>query len=330
MTAPRAASGCHFAVDAGGSRTRVLVETPTGRRHEVELPSINRHATGGGADRALHEMFVAVRDLTADRPATGWLASASVDPDSAGPHADRELDRLCAAAARAGLTATLVVSNDVVPLLWGVPALCGVGVVAVCGTGTGFLGADGAGGVARASGCEYLGGDEGGAADIGLAGLRAAVRGADGRGPATTLPFDAALARRIAAEPFPKQRLAELAPAVCAAWRAGDAVAGAIVDGAVTELVTGVRAVRDRLDLPDRFAVAAAGGVLTANRDLYRTLAGRLRAELGATAWLVDDDTAAVVLAGLPRFAAQGFPRARVLTTGRRRHVAGTVPGGVR
>ncbi|MYW04695.1 hypothetical protein GT354_41790, partial [Streptomyces sp. SID3343] len=66
-------------------------------------------------------------------------------------------------------------------------------------------------------GCEYLGSDEGSAYALGLAGLRAAVRGLDGRGPATAL-FAAAgpreLARRLAGEPFPKAAVAELAPQV--------------------------------------------------------------------------------------------------------------------
>lgn len=323
----------HFAVDAGGSRTRVLVARSGGERVEWELGSVNRHATGQAADHTLDELFTSLR---ATAPTIGWYASASVDPDNPEP----ELDRVRAAAARAGLAADIVVSNDVVPLLWGVPTLAGVGVVVVCGTGSGFLGADAHGRVARAGGCEYLGSDEGGASDLGWHGLRAAVRATDGRGPATALvaalggePAD--LAREIAAEPFPKQHLADLAPAVCATWLAGDRVAGRIVDHAVDELVTGVRAVRDRLGL-DRFAVAAAGGVLTGTPALHRKLAGRLRAQLDVHEVELVADTAATVLAGLPRLLDRGTPHGRhtwLLTAHEisgREHAAGTVPGRLR
>jgi N-acetylglucosamine kinase-like BadF-type ATPase len=293
-----------FAVDAGGSRTKVRVALPAGPDHVLELASVNPHATGEKADRTLRELFAAVNELTAGHPVVGWLASAAIEPER--PTA--ELDRVRAAATAAGLAATMVVSNDLVPLLWCTPVRPGVGVVAVCGTGTGFLGADDHGNVGRAGGCEYLGSDEGGAVDLGLSALRAVVRALDGRGPDTALvagltestgrpPAD--LARAIAAEPFPKQRLAELAPVVCAAWAAGDPVAATIVDGALTELVTGVRAVCARLTLPDRFGVAAAGGVLTANPALYQAFAHRLRTGLGVADVVLVGDPAGAALAAL-------------------------------
>jgi len=293
-----------FAVDAGGSRTKVRVALPAGRDHVLALASVNPHATGERADRTLRELFAAVDELTTGHPVAGWLASAAIHPERPAV----ELDRVRAAAADAGLAATMVVSNDVVPLLWRTPVRPGVGVVVVCGTGTGFLGADDRGQVVRAGGCEYLGSDEGGAVDLGLSGLRAAVRATDGRGPATALVagLTAAtgqspdeLARTIAAEPFPKQRLADLAPAVCAAWSAGDRVAGTIVEGAIAELVTGVRAVCARLTLPDRFGVAAAGGVLTANPAMYQAFAHRLRTQLGVAEVRLVDDPAGAVLAAL-------------------------------
>lgn len=282
-----------FAVDAGGSRTRVLLAG----KEVVELPSVNRHATGDLADDALREVFELVRHNGA---VAGWFASASVDPE----HVEDELERVRCAAS--GVGGHVVVSNDVVPLLWGVPELAGGGVVAVCGTGSGFLGADGRGRVARAGGCEYLGSDEGGAVDIGWRGLRAAVRSLDGRGGATTL-VDALggdvtrLARDLAARPFPKQGLANLAGAVCAAWVRGDHVAGEVVDAAVGELVAGVRAVRHRLGLPDGFAVATTGGVLTGCPELQRELTARLRAEAGAGVVVAVEETARVVLAALER-----------------------------
>jgi N-acetylglucosamine kinase-like BadF-type ATPase len=297
-----------FAVDAGGSRTRIVVD---GRARE--LGSVNPHSAGAGADAVLREAFGELRALLPAGPAVGWLASAAVDPD----RPDAELARVARCAADAGLAAELVVSNDVLPLLWGAAGLAGTGVVLVAGTGSGFLGADASGRVARAGGCEWLGSDEGGGSDLGQAGLRAAVRAGDGRGPATGLVgaltaasglAPAELARRLAAEPFPKSGLAALAAPVCACWVAGDEVAGGIVRAAVGELVSGVRAVRDRLSLPAGFAVAAAGGVLAGCRPLFDQLAGRLRTELGAGRVELVGDTAPVVLAALTRVTAGGHP----------------------
>lgn len=248
-TAGTAAEPALLAVDAGGSRTRVLVASSAGRC-SWETGSINPHAAGPGADRTLHLLLTAITDMLASRPVVGWIASASVDPDHAGP----ELKRLAASVSACAGQATgmrLLASNDVMPLLWGVPALAGQGVAVVCGTGSCFIGANRSGQVVRAGGCEYLGSDEGSAAHLGWRGLCAAVRAADGRGPRTTLVSalsatcggDVAwLARQLAAQPFPKQRLAALAPAVCAAWCEGDLVAAAIVRDALAELATGVRA----------------------------------------------------------------------------------------
>jgi N-acetylglucosamine kinase-like BadF-type ATPase len=280
MTASR------FAVDAGGSRTRALFAFGEGEPREVELPSINPSARGRAADETLDELFAWLRKSLEGNRAVGWLASAAVDPTEP----SRERDRVLRAMA-GGSGLSLVLSNDVLPLLWGVPALAGRGVVVVCGTGSGFLGGDGSGRMARAGGCEYLGSDEGSAFDLGMAGLRAAVRALDGRGPATLLADTlvqwsgkpvAELARALAAEPFPKARRAALAPIVCRVWRAGDSVATGIINAVLDELVLGVRAVRDRLGLPAGFAVAAHGGVLDGCPELCSVLAARLTAELGA------------------------------------------------
>lgn len=331
-------SGGLFAVDAGGSHTRALVRSGDGTTRSLLLPSINPHATGAEADETLADLMAAVRDALGDRHAVGWLASAAAAPGRIAP----ELERVRAAARHAGLAADIVVSNDIVPLMWGVPALAGTGVVVVCGTGSGFFGADGRGRTAGAGGCEYLGSDEGGAVDIGLNGLRAAVRATDGRGRPTSL-VDAfgdvtALARRLAAQPFPKQGLATLASVVTACWLAGDDVAGEVVARAVDELADGVRAVRDRLGLPEGFAVAAAGGVCTGCPRLYEELARRLTGTTGAGSVDLVTDPVSVVLAAAGRFAdddeelllAPGFAGTLSVDAPRRADVVGNVPGGVR
>jgi N-acetylglucosamine kinase-like BadF-type ATPase len=287
-----------LAVDAGGTSTRALLVTDRGEHRLPPMPSINPSAMGEAADRTLDELFAAVRHIVPAGEIVGWLASAAVDRHRLA----EERRRLRAPGFR------LVMSNDVVPLLWGVPALSGRGVVVVCGTGTGFFGGDGNGRTAIAGGCEYLASDEGSAVDIGMRGLRAAVRAHDGRGPATALvaaleeyggtPIDV-LARRLAAQPYPKQSLAALAPAVCRTRGADDAVAGRVVAEAVGELMTGVRAVRDRLGLGPGFAVAVTGGVVQGCAEFRDELRARLVTELGAGPVELVTDTPAVVLTAL-------------------------------
>ena len=121
------------------------------------------------------------------------------------------------------------------------------GVVLIAGTGVVALaiGADGA--LRTADGWGPWLGDEGGGAWIGAAGLRAALRAHDGRGPSTTL-LDAARARFGAPETWPAQltgaaALASFAPDVLAAE--GDAAALAIVSAAAEALAATARAVGD-------------------------------------------------------------------------------------
>jgi N-acetylmuramic acid 6-phosphate etherase len=121
------------------------------------------------------------------------------------------------------------------------------GVVLIAGTGVVALaiGADGA--LRTADGWGPWLGDEGGGAWIGAAGLRAALRAHDGRGPSTTL-LDAARARFGAPATWPAQltgaaALASFAPDVLAAE--DDAAALAIVSVAAEALAATARAVGD-------------------------------------------------------------------------------------
>lgn len=121
------------------------------------------------------------------------------------------------------------------------------GVVLIVGTGVVALAIDANGALRTADGWGPWLGDEGGGAWIGAAGLRAALRAHDGRGPATTL-LDAARARFGAPETWPAQltgaaALASFAPDVLAAD--GDAAALAIVSAAAEALAATARAAGD-------------------------------------------------------------------------------------
>ena len=121
------------------------------------------------------------------------------------------------------------------------------GVVLVVGTGVVALAIDADGALRTADGWGPWLGDEGGGAWIGAAGLRAALRAHDGRGPTTTL-LDAARARFGAPETWPAQltgaaAVAAFAPDVLAAQ--GDGVALAIVSSAAEALAATAHAVGD-------------------------------------------------------------------------------------
>ena len=272
-----------WAVDAGGSTTTAIVPGSGARQ---TYGSVNPASVGAEtATRTLRTLLGDVATALGGEPGAGWIATAAVDLTEVGD----EPDRLRDLARAAGVRGRLVVSNDSVPWLVA-PPLAGRGVVLVCGTGSGFIAADGVTGPCRVGGCEYLGSDEGSAFALGLAGLRAAVRADDGRGPATTIRTrltelaggrsPAELARDLAAEAFPKAAVAALAPAVCDAWLDGDEPAAELVEAALGELVLGVRAGRDRARLSGEWSVAAGGGVLRGCPPLLAELDRRLREEL--------------------------------------------------
>ncbi|MCX5206147.1 hypothetical protein OG897_32665 [Streptomyces sp. NBC_00237] len=295
-----------WAVDAGGSSTTIMIADGS----RWQYGSVNPASVGAAtAQRQLGEVFGALADRIGSRPVFGWFATATVDAGTPEP----ELDRLTALAAAAGLAGTLVISRDIVPLLAAQP-LGGRGVAVVCGTGSGFLAGDGRTTPVAVGGCEYLGSDEGSAFGIGLAGLRAAVRGADGRGRPTVLGRELALAfasfsgtitelaRELAGRPFPKAAVAALAPAVCRCWLDGDQAAGEVIGAALDELVTGVRAARDRAGLTDGpWSAVLSGGVLRGCPEFATALADRITAELGATSrpTVVDDPAGAVLSAAV-------------------------------
>ena len=303
-----------WAVDAGGSTTTAIVPGSTARR---TYGSVNPASVGvAPATRTLRAVFADVAAALGGRPGTGWVATAAVDLTGDG---DREPARLRDLALAAGVRGRLLVSNDSVPWL-AAPPLAGRGVVVVCGTGSGFVAAGDGGEVCRVGGCEYLGSDEGSAFDLGLAGLRAAVRAGDGRGPSTAIGArltslaagrsPAELARELAAEAFPKAAVAALAPVVCDAWLDGDGPAAELVSAAVGELVLGVRAARDRAGLTGEWSVAAGGGVLRGCPPLFAELDRRLRAELSVAEVVPVDEPVAAVHAALTSRVRDGEARA--------------------
>jgi N-acetylmuramic acid 6-phosphate etherase len=222
-----------LAVDLGKTSCRAAA---AGRRAEAAgAPGL---AAPGGVRAAEAAILAVARGLGPVDEVIVGAAGALAAPDAARALGDALLASL--RVERVAVTSDAVIAHA--GALNGGP-----GVVLVVGTGVVALaiGADGA--LRTADGWGPWLGDEGGGAWIGAAGLRAALRAHDGRGPSTTL-LDAARARFGAPQTWPAQltnaaALASFAPDVLAAE--GDAAALAIVSAAAEELAATARAVGD-------------------------------------------------------------------------------------
>lgn len=202
-----------------------------------------------------------------------------------------ERDEIRAWAERAGIAHEVIVTDDAGSVL-AAGAADGWGVALIAGTGSVAVGRNDQGETARAGGWGYLLADEGGAYAIAVAGLRAAVRAADGLGPATLLG-EALMARLDAKQPsdfvariygsdMTREQVGLLASTVFEVARA-DAVAAQIVNEAAEALAGLVGRIVTVLRLPtEQYPLVLAGSVITRQPD-YRE---RLLAHLAASATL--------------------------------------------
>ncbi|WP_231987529.1 N-acetylmuramic acid 6-phosphate etherase, partial [Mycobacterium sp. E2238] len=222
-----------LAVDLGKTSCRA---SACGRR--AQGPGAPGLAAPGGVRAAEAAILNVARQLGAVDEVIVGAAGVEAAPDAARALGDALLTSL--RAERVAVTSDAVTAHA--GALNGQP-----GVVLIAGTGVVALAIDADGRWRRADGWGPWLGDEGGGAWIGAAGLRAALRAHDGRGPSTTL-LDAARARFGAPQTWPAQltdaaALASFAPDVLAAQ--GDAAALAIVGAAAEALAATARAAGD-------------------------------------------------------------------------------------
>jgi N-acetylglucosamine kinase-like BadF-type ATPase len=140
----------------------------------------------------------------------------------------------------------------------------------VVGAGMNCAGVGPGGAQARFPALGPLSGDWGGGRHIGEAAVGAALRGEDGRGPATALqrlvpehfglPSALAVVEAIYLERIDEARVLELPPLVFAAATAGDRAAAEIVGRQADEVVTMATAAIRRLGLADRDTDVVLGG----------------------------------------------------------------------
>jgi N-acetylglucosamine kinase-like BadF-type ATPase len=228
-----------LAVDGGQSAVRVR-HSDVGGTTEVEGVSRLEGDTIGAVVAAVVEGWRVGGSPPVERVVLG-LTTAPSDP--------RSRERLCADVSAGTDASEVWLADDAVTAHAGALSL-GWGVSVTVGTGVACLVLPEAGEPRIVGGHGYLLGDEGGAFWIGREGLRASLRAVDGRGPRTTLEGAVAdrfegladLGDRLHSAIRPVDAIARFAPDVLRTAEAGDEVASGIIDGAVAELVTLVRA----------------------------------------------------------------------------------------
>ena len=328
-----------LAVDGGNSKTDVALVARDGRLlAAIRGPSTSHQEVGlePGMERldALVDEAARAAGLdSAARPIAALgvhaLAGADYPPDI------RMLSRVLGAARLADET---VVVNDTIGALWA-GSSAGWGIALICGEGINGAAIAPDGRQVRFDGVGDISGDWGGGHSVGMAGLAAAVRAADGRGPSTSLRRlvpahfglngPSALTRALYEGRIAERRTSELSPIVFAAAGDGDREARSIVDRLADELVAMANALarRARLTrLPTE--VVLAGGVFRAtDRAFYERIRAGVES-VAPAATLVHLDVSPVAgpaLEGLRRLGAGEPARARL-----RRDLAARSPDAVR
>jgi N-acetylglucosamine kinase-like BadF-type ATPase len=280
-----------LAVDGGGFKTHLaLVRDDGSLLAFARGPHSSPHQIGvDGCLELLERLTGEALDQTGlgrdGRPVAdvGHVMMAGVD-------FPREEEDLQAAVYARGWATRVTVANDTFAILragtdrgWGVALVCGAGMNCV------GVGPDGT--HVRHPALGAITGDWGGGFDVGLAGLSAAARSADGRGPKTSLesivpghfglgtPME--VAEAIQLDGLDTQRIGELAPLVLSTAREDDVATG-IAERLVSEAVAFLRVTLERLELTGEPADVVLGGGLFQN-DGAR-LAGLIGERLGAVA----------------------------------------------
>jgi N-acetylglucosamine kinase-like BadF-type ATPase len=265
-----AAATIVLGLDAGGTRTVCQLADMSGQiLSETRGPGANLQAAGElEVEKVLHQVIDDALGDRAEPPAAICLGMAGVDRP-------RDAEIVQGILTRIGQRARVLVVNDaLIALEAGVPGA--PGIVLIAGTGSIAYGRDGRHRAARAGGWGYVLGDEGSGYWLGRQALRAVVRAADGRGPATALTprvlahFGVAEAPLLVREIYHGSArpgaIAALAREVQAAAIDGDALATHIIDVGASELAAAVVSVATRLQMHDGPIVLSGGTLLGVTR----------------------------------------------------------------
>ena len=265
-----------IAVDGGNSKTDLALV-----RGDGAVLAVVRGPRSSPQRIGLEGALGVLGDLLAEAVAVAGLAAGDGRVADvarillAGADLPQEERAVHEAVAERGWAASITVANDTFGVLRaGTDA--GWGVAIVCGAGVNCVGVDPDGREARFPALGLITGDWGGGEDVGLAGLAAAARGADGRGERTSLEravpahfglgAPQELAEAVHLGRIGAERLVELAPVVLAEAES-DPVARSIVDRLAAEIVALARVALTRLELLERpVEVLFGGGLVRSGR----------------------------------------------------------------
>ena len=272
----------YLGVDGGGTRTRVALVDGDGRESaRTEGPPAL--VDPGNPESTIHVIVElchrVVKQAGEVLPASGLWAGVA----GAGTEPMRGIVE--SALREAGIAERVAAGADAEAAFSDAFGDSQAGILLISGTGSIALGRGADGSSVRVGGWGAYLGDEGSGYAVGMAALRAIVRGRDGRSTATSLgpPILQELGVEAPEELIQwvasagKNDVASLVPIICREAESGDAVASHIVEGAVRDLVSHVRTVIDRLE-PWAVAplVACAGGLIEEGGPLREPLAAAL------------------------------------------------------
>jgi N-acetylglucosamine kinase-like BadF-type ATPase len=264
------------AADGGNSKTDLVLATVAGEHlARVSGPGTNPQEDGVATTASELAELTRAALTAAGRPngtpvAVGayYLANVDLPEDEQAMHA---------ALAEHELAERLEVANDTFAVLEG-GSRRGWGIAVVAGAGINAAGQYPDGRRERFLGIGPLSGDWGGAQAVSVAGIGAAVRAVDRRGPSTAL-CDAVTAA-FGADPesvaiavdrgtISPHELLGFAPAVLAAATDGDPVATGIANRLADEVMSFVEALVRRMDLAESdVEIVLGGGMLQARHPL--------------------------------------------------------------
>ncbi|MDQ2890948.1 MAG: hypothetical protein M3R65_10435 [Gemmatimonadota bacterium] len=287
-------------VDAGGSKTRVLVSAAGGEVLAEHLGSGAAMVPGNaehcaGVISGLVGTALASAECSHVTPRVLYVGAAG---------AGREVEQAAlqnALIQRDIADETVVESDASIGLADAFGD--GSGILLLAGTGSIAYGRGPSGFLARCGGWGSVFGDEGSGTWIGRRALSVVAAAHDGREPETALTGAILTAAQlnepeelipwaIAAD---RESIAALAPSVFAMAMQEDVRANSIVDMAVEELTLHVRALARRLFLDDRsaFDLAFAGGLMHRGSLLRKRMERRLRGALPGAALRTEEVDAA-------------------------------------
>jgi N-acetylglucosamine kinase-like BadF-type ATPase len=265
---PSQASPLFIGIDGGGTHTRAALVRGDGSVIGVGIGGPSNFQTDG-----IETARESVREAVArawERSGEGRMKADGVFLGMAGVASRRDRETVEEIAASLAIAGRVEADHDIRTALAG--GLAGApGIALIAGTGSAAYGRNREGEAWRSGGWGHLLDDLGGGYWIGVQGMIAIARAADGRAEATALTgplMDALgitmiddLLRLAGNELLPRATIATFAPLVIEAARGGDPVATDILKQGADELALMVAAVRSHLLLPDDAAIVMTGGL---------------------------------------------------------------------